>query len=74
VELLVSILPSKVGSLLSLKSLTEDINVSHHTVERWITILDKIFQTHLGTNDYGNELKDGRVLPFPKLCQELELL
>jgi predicted AAA+ superfamily ATPase len=187
VELLVSILPSKVGSLLSLKSLTEDLSVSHHTVERWITILEnlylcfriapfgnerikavkkaqklyfwdwsqvenmgsrfenlmashllkychfhedyngskmelryirdvegreidflvlknkkplfavecktgeshkskhleyfknrlnipKIFQTHLGTNDYGNEVKDGRVLPFPKLCQELELL
>ena len=187
VELLVSILPSKVGSLLSIKSLMEDLNVSPHTVERWITILEnlylcyrippfgnerikaikkaqklyfwdwsqvenrgsrfenlvachllkychfhedyngfkmelryirdvegreldfvviknkkplfavecktgedhksknldyfkvrlnipKVYQTHLGFKDYGNEVKDGRVLPFSKLCQELELV
>jgi hypothetical protein len=43
IELLVSILPSKVGSLLSIQSLVEDLQVSPHTVDRWITILENLY-------------------------------
>ena len=43
VELLVSNLPSKVGSSLSIKSLSEDLQISPHTVDRWITILENLY-------------------------------
>ena len=54
VELLVSILPTKVGSLLSIKSLVEDLNVSPHTVERWITILENLYLCYR-ISPFGNE-------------------
>lgn len=54
VELLVSILPTRVGSLLSIKSLSEDLNVSPHTVDRWITILENLFLC-FRIAPYGNE-------------------
>jgi predicted AAA+ superfamily ATPase len=57
-------------SLHSLKSLTEDLNVSHRIVECWITILENLYLC-FRIPSYGNELKDGPVLPFPKLCKEL---
>ena len=57
-------------SLHSLKSLTEDLNVSHRTVERWITILENLYLC-FRIPSHSNELKDGPVLPFPKLCKEL---
>ena len=43
VELLADILPSRVGSQLSIKSLQEDLQVSPHTVERWLTILENLY-------------------------------
>lgn len=43
VEDLVSLLPSKVGSPLSVQSLREDIGVDHKTVERWIQILENLY-------------------------------
>lgn len=43
VELLVDLLPSRVGSPLSIKSLREDLGVDHKTVERWITILESLY-------------------------------
>ncbi|MGI9549077.1 MAG: ATP-binding protein [Bdellovibrionales bacterium] len=42
-ELLVDLLPSKVGSPLSVKNIKEDLQVSHATVERWICILESLF-------------------------------
>lgn len=41
--LLAEILPSKVGSPLSLKSLGEDLQVSQPTVDRWIQILSNLY-------------------------------
>ena len=43
VEHLVDLLPSRVGSPLSVKSLREDLAVDHKTVERWLTILENLY-------------------------------
>jgi predicted AAA+ superfamily ATPase len=43
VEQLVDLLPDRIGSLLSLKSLREDLEVDHKTVERWIAILERLY-------------------------------
>lgn len=45
IELLVETLPSRVGSPLSLKSLSEDLQVSQQTVARWVSILDNLYLT-----------------------------
>jgi predicted AAA+ superfamily ATPase len=45
--LLAEILPSKVGSPLSLKSLAEDLEVSQPTVDRWIQILSTLYYCFL---------------------------
>ncbi len=43
IELLARELPKKVGSPLSYESLKEDLQVSHQTVVKWITILDSLY-------------------------------
>ena len=43
VEMLVEALPERVGSPLSIKSLREDLNVAHETVERWVSILENMY-------------------------------
>ncbi len=43
VEHLVDLLPSKVGSLLSIKSLREDLSVDHKTAEKWVSILENLY-------------------------------
>jgi predicted AAA+ superfamily ATPase len=43
VDLLVSALPDRVGSPLSVKSLREDLEVAHETVERYLTILERLY-------------------------------
>lgn len=43
VEQLVDLLPERVGSPLSIKSLREDLGVDHKTVERWLTILENLY-------------------------------
>lgn len=43
VEHLVDLLPSRVGSLLSVKSLREDLEIDHKTAERWLTILENLY-------------------------------
>ena len=42
-QLLASALPDKVGSLISTKSLGEDLSVSHKTIERWLTIMENLY-------------------------------
>ena len=42
-EILISALPGRVGSPLSIKNLKEDLEVSHETVDRWIRILENLF-------------------------------
>lgn len=43
VEHLTDLLPSRVGSPLSVKSLREDLQVDHKTVERWLQILENLY-------------------------------
>jgi predicted AAA+ superfamily ATPase len=42
-EHLVDLLPSRVGSPLSVKSLREDLEVDHKTAERWLQILENLY-------------------------------
>lgn len=42
-ELLSTLLPGKVGSLLSINSLREDIKAAHESVQSWIGILESLF-------------------------------
>lgn len=43
VEMLTSLLPTKVGSPLSIQSLREDLEVAHGTVTRWLGYLNELF-------------------------------
>jgi predicted AAA+ superfamily ATPase len=43
IELLLQHLPACVGSPLSVKSLSELIQVAHETVERWLTVLERLY-------------------------------
>jgi predicted AAA+ superfamily ATPase len=43
IEQLVDLLPARVGTPLSVKSLREDLEVDHKTVERWLTILENLY-------------------------------
>jgi len=43
VEMLVSLLPEKVGQPLSLRSLSEDLEVSYTTVKRWMNYLNELY-------------------------------
>ena len=42
-QMLVELLPQKVGSLFSLNSLREDLKVTHKTMSAWIEILEKFY-------------------------------
>jgi len=42
-HVLVDILPDRVGSLLSLNSLREDLSVAHKTVAHWMDILERFY-------------------------------
>jgi uncharacterized protein len=42
-QLLVSLLPERVGSVFSVNSLREDLRVSHQTVARWMDILESFY-------------------------------
>jgi len=43
VEALVDLLPDKVGALLSVRAIREDLEVDHKTADRWITILEHLY-------------------------------
>lgn len=43
VEMLVSLLPEKVGNTLSMESLREDLEVSRDTVKRWLGYLNELY-------------------------------
>ncbi|MBN2532390.1 MAG: ATP-binding protein [Spirochaetales bacterium] len=43
IELLAEELPNRVGSPLSVKNLKELLQVSHDSVERWLTILERVY-------------------------------
>jgi predicted AAA+ superfamily ATPase len=43
IEVLTALLPAKVGGLLSVQSLCEDLEVAHATVRRWLNYLQALF-------------------------------
>ena len=43
IELLVEELPNRVGSPLSVRNLRDTLQVAHDTVERWLTILERVY-------------------------------
>lgn len=46
IELLANVLPEKVGSPLSFRSIAEDLQVAPRTVESWIRILDNLYYSY----------------------------
>lgn len=54
-QVLVELLPQKVGSLFSLNSLREDLNVTHKTISLWVDILER-FYYHFRIYPYSNNL------------------
>lgn len=42
-QVLVELLPDKVGSLFSVNSLREDLNVTHKTISSWVNVLEKFY-------------------------------
>lgn len=53
IELLASLLIERVGSLLSLNSLREDLKCSHEAVSRWVQILENVYYCYR-IAPYGN--------------------
>lgn len=43
IEQLAELLPERVGNPLSLQSLSEDIQVDHKTIKRWLTVLESMY-------------------------------
>lgn len=43
IDLLADALPQKIGSPLSIKSLSEDLQVAHRTVDRWLEMLERMY-------------------------------
>lgn len=65
VEMLAEELPNRVGSQLSYKSLSEDLEVSDKTVKKWIQILDSLYYCYL-IAPYGN-IRIKAIKKTPKL-------
>ncbi len=65
VEMLTALLPEKVGSLLSVQSLREDLEVAHTTVRRWLNYLGELY--------YHYELKPYSTLIARSLRKEGKL-
>ena len=46
IESLVALLPERVGSLFSYQSLSEDLEVAHGTIKRWMRLLSQLFYVY----------------------------
>jgi predicted AAA+ superfamily ATPase len=42
-EMLAEVLPEKVGSILSITSLAEDLSVNYRTIENWLRVLEQVY-------------------------------
>jgi predicted AAA+ superfamily ATPase len=65
VEMLMSLLPEKVGSTMSIESLREDLEVAHDTVSRWMKYLESLYYFYT-LRPYSKNLKrslkkDGKI-------------
>jgi len=62
-QVLVELLPDKIGSLLSLHSLQEDLQVAHKTVSLWIDVLERFYYLFRIHPFAGNTIKSLRKQP-----------
>ena len=46
IEILADALPLRVGSPLSIKNLSDDLDTNHNTIKRWVQILDNIYYSY----------------------------
>lgn len=65
IEVLASILPERVGSPISYSSLSEDLEVAHTTITRWMNALDLVYY-HFLIRPYSNKIvrslkKEGKI-------------
>jgi predicted AAA+ superfamily ATPase len=65
-EVLVQLLPARVGSLLSINSLREDLKVAHKTMSHWMDILER-FYYHYRIYPYNRSSKIKSLRKEPKL-------
>jgi predicted AAA+ superfamily ATPase len=64
-EVLVDMLPARIGSLLSIKGIQEDLEVSPNTVSKWISILEQVYYCYR-IFPYGSK-KTRAIKKTPKL-------
>lgn len=63
IEDLAELLPARVGSLLSLNALREDLEVSHRAVTHWIEILDRLYHVFRLRPYEGRRVRSLRRMP-----------
>jgi predicted AAA+ superfamily ATPase len=68
VEVLASLLPERVGSLLSIASLARDLDIAHTTVLRWMNALQTVYY-HFDVKPYTHKIirslkKEGKIYLF----------
>jgi len=56
-ELLNTLLPDRVGSILSVNSLREDLSVSHETVENYLQIFENLYNIYRISPYYTNKIR-----------------
>ncbi len=65
-------LPDRVGSVLSIKSLSEDLQVDFKTAARWISILENHYYVY-GIPPFGRAHRSAsaniQMLPFDTFCE-----
>ena len=57
IEILLSMLPKRVGAMLSINSLREILNCSHASVDKWLLIADNLYLT-FRIPPYIHKMKD----------------
>ncbi|USN46326.1 MAG: ATP-binding protein [Pseudobdellovibrionaceae bacterium] len=76
IETLISLLPEKVGSPLSVQSLREDLDVAHDTVSRWLGYLKELyffFEVKPFSRSIPRSLKKEGKIYFYDWCENTEL-
>ncbi len=43
IEMLVELIPERIGSILSINSIREDVNVSFNTLKNWLNVLERLY-------------------------------
>ena len=62
-EILAQLLPEKVGSLFSLNSLREDLQVTHKTLSHWVEVLERFYYHYRITPFASSQIKSLRKEP-----------